>query len=126
MAQGRVLRVNLQSPTYHSDRYGEVPSIDAVATHDSRSGEISIFVVNRDVRDPAQLTVDLLAFGELAVVEAWTLSDQDWLAVNTQEAPDRVCPRPTQSVSVTEGRLRAELPAVSWSAVRLRRIESDI
>ena len=47
------------------------------------------------------------------------LADDDLLAVNTADCPDRVVARPTADVEVTDGVLRATLPPVSWSAVRL-------
>jgi alpha-N-arabinofuranosidase len=122
MARGDVLRVGLQSPTYETEKFGTVPVIDAVATHDPESGDVTVFVTNRHATDTAELSVHVRAFGEdLDVLEAWTLADEDPLAVNTQDAPDRVVPLATGSVSVKEGTLVAELPPVSWTAIRMGR-----
>ena len=66
--------------------------------------------------------MDVRSFGEdLDVVEAWTLSDADPLAANTQAEPERVVPRATSDARIKEGTLRAQLPPVSWSALRLGR-----
>ena len=46
-------------------------------------------------------------------------ADHGLTATNTAEHPDRVVPRPTDRVEVTDDVLRATLPAVSWTAVRL-------
>jgi alpha-N-arabinofuranosidase len=120
LARGEVLQTQLRSPRYDSAKYGEVGTLDAVATHDRRSGEVAVFVINRHQHEPADLTVALRAFAPgLRVVEAWTLSDEDPAAVNTRTAPDRVVPHPADSAVVTDGSLRIQLPPISWTAVRL-------
>jgi alpha-N-arabinofuranosidase len=99
-----------------------VPALDAVATHDPDSGDVTVFVVNRALTSPATLSVSVTGFGRtLRVAESWTLSDADLTATNTAENPDRVVPRPSAKAEVTDGSLRAELPPVSWTAIRLLR-----
>jgi alpha-N-arabinofuranosidase len=89
--------------------------VDAVATHDAASGEVVVFAVNRDQASAATLRLDLRGFDRpLRVVEAWTLTDDDLTATNTQDAPDRVVPRP---LPVPDGAV--VLPPVSWSVLRL-------
>jgi alpha-L-arabinofuranosidase len=120
LAQGEVLDLRLRAPSYQSAKYGEVSTLDAVATHDADRGEVTVFVVNRHQQETAALTVGLRPFpAGLRVLEAWTLSDADGSAVNTQAAPDRVVPHAATSAAVTDRELRVELPPVSWSAIRL-------
>jgi alpha-N-arabinofuranosidase len=120
LARGNVLRVEVAAPTYHTERFGEVPLLDAVATHDPGTGDVTVFVVNRDQTGSVALSVPLTGFGApLEVAEAWTVADADLYATNTAEHPDRVVPRPAEQVEVTDGVLRAVLPAVSWTAIRL-------
>ena len=38
LAPGQALEVKLDAPTYETARYGEVPLVDAVATHDAATG----------------------------------------------------------------------------------------
>jgi alpha-N-arabinofuranosidase len=47
LAVGSSLLVKLESDTYQTDLHGEVPTVDAVATHDPETGQSAIFVVNR-------------------------------------------------------------------------------
>jgi alpha-N-arabinofuranosidase len=54
-----------------------------------------------------------------AVREVLTLSDDDRTATNTAQQPDRVVPRPNGMAELTDGRLRVQLPPVSWSVLRL-------
>ena len=120
LARGEVLRVETRAPSYETAKFGEVPVVDAVATHDAETGEVTVFVVNRDVAEAVDLTVPLGGFRPgLRVAESWTLADDDLSAANTADHPDRVVPRPSEGVAVTDGALRATLPPVSWTAIRL-------
>jgi alpha-N-arabinofuranosidase len=120
LARGEVLRTEIQSPTGPTGRFGDVPLLDAVATHDPATGEVTVFAVNRHLSDGLDLTVSIAGFGrEMAVAEAWTIADDDVSATNTAEHPDRVVPVAAAWVKVDRGVLSATLPPVSWSAIRL-------
>ncbi|WP_344932852.1 alpha-L-arabinofuranosidase C-terminal domain-containing protein [Actinoplanes nipponensis] len=120
LARGEVLRVEARSPGYETARFGTVPVLDAVATHDAGSGEVTVFVVNRHLTESLDLAVSLAGFpAGLRVGESWTLADDDLYAVNTAADPDRVVPRAAKDAEVTDGVLRAALPPASWTAVRL-------
>ena len=120
LARGRVLRVAVESPSYETARFGAVPVVDAVATHDDETGDVTVFVVNRDQSSAAGLAVSLAGFDAgYRVAESWLLADDDLTATNTADRPDRVVPRPADSATVAEGVLRAALPPVSWTAIRL-------
>jgi alpha-N-arabinofuranosidase len=118
LARGEVLRAEITAPAQRTARYGDVPVVDAAATHDAATGDVVVFAVNRHRSAPVSLQVDTRPFGDVAPVEAWTLHDPDPTATNTEQAPDRVVPRPL-STQLTGGSMRVELPPVSWSAVRL-------
>ena len=47
------------------------------------------------------------------------LSDPDRHARNTREQPDRVTPREAPQPVLDGGRLRVELPPLSWNTIRL-------
>jgi alpha-N-arabinofuranosidase len=120
LARGEVLRTRLTSPTYDTAKYGEVPLVDAIATHDAETGEVVVFAVNRDQNAPVELTVDLHLFSEtLQPAEAHTLTDADLTATNTLDTPDRVVLQPNEHVSIDGDTLKIVLPRVSWNAVRL-------
>lgn len=119
MAKGTVLRVEVSSSTLETQRYGTVPAVDAVATHDQDSGEVTIFLVNRDLTQPADLTVPLTAFSPLDIQESWTMGGADPYQFNTADEPGRVVAQPLPSAKVSQARLTASLPPASWSAVRL-------
>lgn len=118
-ARGQVLRTELRCPTQETAKYGDSPVVDAVATHDDESGELSLFVVNRSVRESTTVEVDVRAFGVARVVEAQTLANPDPYAKATPDDDGALAPRGNGTAAVSDGRLRVELPPVSWSVVRL-------
>ncbi|MGW3350965.1 arabinosylfuranosidase ArfA [Nonomuraea rubra] len=121
LARGNVLRTRLTSPTYATARHGEVPIVDAAATHDPESGDVVVFAVNRDQTDAVKLTVDLRLFDQKPrLAEAWTLTDDDLRATNTARNPDRVRPRATERLSFDGDTITVVLPRVSWNAIRLQ------
>lgn len=119
LARGTVLRGSPEAPRYETARYGDVPTVDATAVWDDSSGNLVIFAVNRDQGEDVPLAVDLRAFGRFEVAEAWQVSDVDIRATNTRKDPERVTPA-RGSAELADGLLTVRLPAVSWSAVRLR------
>jgi alpha-L-arabinofuranosidase len=115
-ARGSVLRVALDAPMMTTDRHGEVPVIDAVAT--TTADELALFVVNRHRDEAVDLLVDVSSIGVGAVLDARSVYHDDPSAVNTAEHPDRVVPRPLKA-RLDTGVLRATVPPESFSMLRL-------
>jgi alpha-N-arabinofuranosidase len=61
LARGTVLRAAVTAPLMTTGRYGDVPAVDAVATHDPETGALAVFAVNRGT-EPIRLDLDLRAF----------------------------------------------------------------
>ncbi|WP_251153427.1 alpha-N-arabinofuranosidase [Cellulosimicrobium sp. Marseille-Q4280] len=120
-AAGDVLRVAVQSPAEETARFGDVPVLDAVATHDPGTGDVVLFAVNRSTTRAVDLDVDLRGFPGLRLVEALTLSNPDHTWQATADDATSVVPVVNTSAKVADDRARAELPAVSWSVLRLAR-----
>ena len=120
LARGEALELKLDSPLIRTDAYGEVTMVDAVATHDRAAGEASVFLVNRSLTETVTVQIDATALGVATVESAVTLHDEELHAANTLEQPDRVAPRPNDSVRLTDGTVSVTLPPVSWTAIALR------
>lgn len=118
-AVGNVLRVEPVAPVYETARYGEVAVIDAVATHDSDGRQTAIFAVNRSLDQAIEINIDVRGVHARSVVDAVTLADDDLRATNSESMPNRVIPQPLAGIHLDGGRLRAVLPPVSWSMLRL-------
>ncbi|MDN4481316.1 alpha-N-arabinofuranosidase [Demequina muriae] len=119
LARGKALELKLDSPTYATDRHGVVPLVDAVATHDEETGRSAVFLVNRSADEAVTLTVDVARLGDVSVLEANTLSDDDIYARNTLDEPERVSPHANDTAHIEAGELTVTLPPVSWTALAL-------
>ncbi|WP_306316900.1 MULTISPECIES: alpha-N-arabinofuranosidase [unclassified Streptomyces] len=118
-ARGQVLRTEIDAPTHTTERFGDVPVVDAVATHDEESGEIAVFAVNRSTTETVRVELDLRGGAEEPrLLDAQTLTSDDPRTQNTEQDPEAVLPRPNPRASVENGKLYVELPPVSWNVVR--------
>ncbi|MFT4136326.1 alpha-N-arabinofuranosidase [Microbacterium sp.] len=115
--RGVALEVDITSGTYATERFGEVPLVDAVATHDADAGRFAVYAVNRAIDAPTELAIDLTGLdADDLPVSARVLADPDLDAANTLEDPERVAlaelPFTREGATV-----RLTLPAVSWIEV---------
>jgi alpha-L-arabinofuranosidase len=117
LASGEVIRPVISTPACDTARHGEAPLIDAVATADD--GRAAVFLVNRDLKETARVTIDVRSLGSTRITEAVTLADADVYARNTLADQDRVKSAANTSVALADGVLTIELPPVSWTATAL-------
>jgi len=117
LASGEVIRPVINTPACDTARHGEAPLIDAVATADD--GRAAVFLVNRDLKETARVTIDVRSLDSTRITEAVTLADADVYARNTLAGQDRVKPAANPSAALADGVLTIELPPVSWTATAL-------
>ncbi|WP_217213453.1 alpha-N-arabinofuranosidase [Streptomyces sp. AC550_RSS872] len=117
LASGAVIRPVIEAPVYEAARHGEASVIDAVATVDE--DRAAVFLVNRDLAETAQITIDVRDLGSSQVTEAVTLADPDVYAKNTLTEQNRVTPAANTTAKLADGVLTVELPPVSWTAIAL-------
>jgi alpha-N-arabinofuranosidase len=118
-AAGSVLRVDPVTPSYETAKYGDVPVVDAIATHDPGNGQAVLFIVNRSLDQAVEVNADVRGVDARSLLEAVTITDPDLSATNTEENPNRVVPKALEDVTLEGGSLCVVLPPVSWSMVRL-------
>nr|WP_274637035.1 alpha-N-arabinofuranosidase [Microbacterium bovistercoris] len=119
LARSQALELKLDSPTYRTERYGEVSLVDAVATHDPATGGTTVFAVNRSLTDAVALEIASLALGAVSRVEATSIFDDDIHAANTLDQPDRVTPKPNESAALVDGAVSVTLPPCSWTVITI-------
>ncbi|MFC8342550.1 alpha-N-arabinofuranosidase [Streptomyces sp. NPDC057280] len=117
LAAGEVIRPVVEAPTYATARHGEASVVDATATVDE--DRAAVFLVNRELTETTQVTVDVRGLGSSRILEALTLADKDAYAKNTRTEQNRVTPHPNASATLSDGLLSIELPPVSWTAISL-------
>jgi len=116
--RGTALRPVVDSPVYDCRDFEAVPLLDATATL-GEDGSVTIFAVNRDMKDDIVLTADLRAFGELRIAEHSVLHHNDLQAVNTETAPETVTPKAGEVGLLDGGKLTVNIPSLSWNVIRL-------
>ncbi|MGO1390685.1 arabinosylfuranosidase ArfA [Brachybacterium alimentarium] len=119
-ASGQVLRTAIDSPTIDTAKHGTATLLDAVATWDEDAGQLTVFAVNRSPDQALDLVVPLGGFGDLELLDASILHEDDPHAVNTADDPDAVVPCPHDGAAVTPDGLTAPLPPISWAMFRLQ------
>jgi alpha-N-arabinofuranosidase len=90
----------------------DVPYLDALATRNSNSGALVLFVVNRDWKNAIPTTIRLKDFSPAGEARVETLTADSILVQNNEEHPDAVHPV-SATVSVPPGDLRYVFPARS-------------
>jgi alpha-N-arabinofuranosidase len=119
LARGTSLRPNLTVATYDTTAHGPVGLVDCAASYDERTGNVALFLVNRDIGRPTTVEVELPRFSTLRVAEAVTLHDEDPYASNTAANPRRVTPAANTTARLAQKRLSVTLPPISWTAISL-------
>jgi alpha-L-arabinofuranosidase len=131
--RGRVLRAQVDSPTYPASYYDpmlgidlhfplpSVPYLKFAAVEDPGTGDVTLFALNRSLDQELAMDARLAGFRNAVLLDARQLCDADLQACNTRDAPERVRPRSLDTVRMTEGHVQATLAPASWNVIRLGR-----
>jgi len=128
--RGKVLRTQLESDTYDSSYYDPrgaqeltfpVPNVPylKIAAVAGETGSLSLFMLNRDLKQDMEVSLEARSFGRLALSQALELRHDDLQATNTRDATERVKPAPLQGATVDGGRLRVTLKPASWNVIHV-------
>jgi alpha-N-arabinofuranosidase len=118
MARGAVLNLQPESPVYDVAGIGEVPYLDVTGTFSKENGNVSLFILNRDLSKARQVQV----IGEdtplARVLTATVLTGNDLKASNSFDSPKRVVPQELGKPATSGGRTTFEVPARSYTAIQ--------
>jgi len=117
-AKGQVLDVSTDVQSYELQAVGRIPFVDVAGTVDSTTGDIALFVLNRDLERPRELKVSWRDGASRRVADAQVLTGPDLKAVNTLDAPSTVIPRVLERPRIATD-MTFEIPARSYSVIRL-------
>jgi len=115
LGRGVSLMPQIRCDKYDTANFGDVPVVDAAAVLNEDEG-VTIFAVNRDLKEAVELEYDLRSFGGLRVASHSVLHHDDVKAVNTEANPYEV--QPVDAPLPKEGE-NIILPAASWNVIRL-------
>jgi alpha-N-arabinofuranosidase len=119
LARGTVLRVEPRGPVVATERFGDVPVLDAVAVLRDGDGGLVLLMVNRHEQDEMLVEADLRGLPGVTSGSHVAVHHSDPDAVNSSSEPDRVVPRTLADPKVADGRLEVALPPLSWNLVHL-------
>jgi len=119
--RGTVLQTILDSPTYDSREYTDVKLVNAAVVLSEDETELTVFAVNRDQESDITLECCFSSAGGMEVIEHIVLENGDVMATNTEEHPDKVVPHSQGRSVMKSDRLVAEMPALSWHVIRMKR-----
>jgi len=118
-AKGAALQALVDSPTYDVADLKAVPYLDAAATFDKESGKTALFVFNRDLAKTHEVEVTWEDSAPARVAEAMVLTGDDLKAFNSFDTPNRVAPRALEKPALSNGKMKFEVPARSYSMIQL-------
>jgi alpha-N-arabinofuranosidase len=131
MGRGRVLRTEVNSPTYsarYNDPQGPIndfydipvaPYLKLAAVHDDKAATLTLFALNRSLTEAMPIKVAASGFSKISVKQALELCDPDLKAINSKTQPDRIAPKPFAKVKTDGEHLAAVLAPASWTVIQL-------
>lgn len=118
--RGYSLQLKTDISKYDTKWYCDVPDVDTSAVLSEDGTELTVFAVNRDLKDNIVLNTRLLDFEGFTPVAHTVLEGFDPEDVNTADR-EKVFPK-QKALPVLDGRhLKAELSPLSWNMIRLKK-----
>jgi alpha-N-arabinofuranosidase len=118
-ARGQVLNLAIESATYDIEFMPPVPYIDVAGTMDSKSGTVSLFILNRDLKNDREVEVVWRETPPQSVLFSQVLTGPDLKAFNSFEKPKNVAPETFDAPKIAT-RTTFKVPARSYTVLQLR------
>ncbi len=116
--RGEVLKPILTCPKYDSKIYGDVPVLQTAVVFNEETKEISVFILNCDLGEDVEITLDFRSFGSVQPLEHVVLNGSDLGATNSFTEPNKVKPGKLEVSGVRANQLPVVLPKLSWNMLR--------
>ena len=98
--------------------HGSITDVEAVAVYNEEKEEVTIFAVNRNLKEDVVLTTDVRSFEGYKVAEHIVLESDDLKVVNAF-GQENVKPVNTDQTTMDNGTLTSMLHKASWNVIRL-------
>ena len=106
------------------NQYGgfeDVDTIQAAAIFNEEAGELSVVVINADLNEAQELTLDARSFAGWRFSDHVEMFSEDLSAANTFENPDAIVPSLNKDTRCDGGTVTACLKKASWNVLRFVR-----
>lgn len=121
--RGTVLQPVVSSPVHDTSGHENVSDIVGVPVWNEEKEELTVFAVNRNLKEDIELTADLRGMEGYHMLEHLVLEHPDLKACNRAEK-EEVCPYRTAGARCEKGILTVNLHKASWNVIRLGRTVS--
>lgn len=116
--RGEVLDLRLDSPTYDSAEYKDVPYLESTAVHNEEKQEIVIFAVNRSESESMDVQSAIEGYENLEIIEATEFADYD-PKLTTHEKHDSMEIKTNDTVQTNGQTIEGQFKPLSWNMIRL-------
>jgi alpha-N-arabinofuranosidase len=116
--RGTALLPVISTPKFDTAKHEGVTAVEAVSVYNEEKEEVTIFAVNRSIKDDAEMTIDVRSFEGYRVLEHIVLESDDLLAVNGP-FNEKVAPKQTSQSTMDGGAVTSILHKASWNVIRL-------
>lgn len=116
--RGVVLRPVLNTPVHPTSKHDKVTDIESIAVQNEEKNELTIFAINRNLKEDIELTTDVRGLEGYRILEHIVLESSDIKLCNAA-GKEVVCPRAVQQSELDRGIMTSVLHKASWNVIRL-------
>ena len=117
--RGTALRPVLKTARHDTRDFTDVNDVETVAVYDEEHGALTVFAVNRDLKEDTVFECDLRDFAGCKQAEHVALVSNDLQACNSA-ASQSVAPCTLRHGEMDGGVFRTSLPKASWNVLRFQ------
>jgi len=117
-ARGNSLRPAVDGPCVKAGGRGEVPAVDVSAVHDAEGKSVCVFLINRSLKEAADVVVRVAESRLSGVTFAEQTTGASPGLANTWENPRAIVPTPCIARIGESGELHVSLSPLSFACVR--------
>jgi len=116
--RGKVLDLQIESSTYDSQEYNNVPYLESTVVLNEDDKELVVFAVNRSEEEQIDFVADLNGFNGLSIIEATELAGYD-PKLTTKDNHDAMGIKENNTCKVENEQVNGEFNPLSWNMIRL-------
>ena len=119
--RGIALQSIVKSTKHDTKDYTDVSDIESIAVYNEEKEELTVFAVNRNLKDDIILNCDIRSFEKYKLVEHIVLEHENIKIVNTlNDSP--ITPKVVDRSKIEDGNLNSVLGKASWNVIRLAKV----
>lgn len=116
--RGVALMPVVDSARHDTKNHGDVTDVESIAVWNEEKGEVTIFAVNRNLKEDVVLTTDARSFEGYRFAEHIVLESDD-LKTENRFGHENVAPKTVDQTTNDGGVLTSMLHKASWNVIRL-------